>query len=102
MHRDPEVYPEPFKYKPERWIGDIDPRMYRNYVPWAKGSRDCLGKNLAYAELYVILGCMFRPGGPFDRPGLKLECDDSDFNVVNGSEFGVVSRHSKGLCVRFG
>jgi hypothetical protein len=44
MHRDPNVFPEPFKFKPERWLGDIDPRMNRNYVPWAKGSRDCLGK----------------------------------------------------------
>ncbi|KAK8091558.1 cytochrome P450 [Apiospora hydei] len=44
LHTQTPVYPEPFKYKPERWIGDIDPRMYRNYVLWGKGSRDCLGK----------------------------------------------------------
>lgn len=43
MHMDPEVYPEPYKFKPERWIGNYDPRMNRNFVPFTKGSRNCLG-----------------------------------------------------------
>lgn len=43
MHTDPEVYPEPFEFRPERWLGSVDPRMHRNYVPFTKGSRGCLG-----------------------------------------------------------
>ncbi|EKG09542.1 Cytochrome P450 [Macrophomina phaseolina MS6] len=43
MHTDPDVYPDPFEFRPERWLGDVDPRMYRNYVPFTKGSRGCLG-----------------------------------------------------------
>lgn len=43
MHYDPDVYPEPKVFKPERWLGEINSKMLRNYVPFAKGSRDCLG-----------------------------------------------------------
>jgi cytochrome P450 len=43
MHYDPDVFPDPKVFKPERWLGEIDSKMLRNYVPFAKGSRDCLG-----------------------------------------------------------
>lgn len=43
MQSDPSVYPEPKKFQPERWLGDIDPAMNRNYVPFCRGSRNCLG-----------------------------------------------------------
>lgn len=43
MHSDPSAYPEPNEFKPERWIGEIDPIMNKNYVPFCRGSRNCLG-----------------------------------------------------------
>jgi cytochrome P450 len=43
QHSDPSVYPSPDKFIPERWMGDVDPRMYKNYVPFCRGSRNCLG-----------------------------------------------------------
>ena len=43
MHTDPSVYEKPFEFIPERWLGDIDPAMNRNYVPFSRGSRNCLG-----------------------------------------------------------
>lgn len=54
LHTDPEVYPEPFKFIPERWLGNIDPRMNRNWVPFSRGSRNCLGIKYAYCR-YVSL-----------------------------------------------
>lgn len=43
MHNDAAVFPAPEKFKPERWIGNYDPQMDRNFVPFTKGSRSCLG-----------------------------------------------------------
>ena len=43
MHTDPQVFPEPFNFIPERWLGDYDALMDRNFVPFTKGSRNCLG-----------------------------------------------------------
>ncbi|KAK3339734.1 putative cytochrome P450 [Lasiosphaeria hispida] len=74
-HNDPAVYPEPAKFNPERWMGEYDPQMDRNFIPFSKGSRSCLGMNLAYAELYLGLAIMFRP----DAPRLTLhDTDESD------------------------
>lgn len=75
MHTDPDVYPEPFEFVPERWLGDHDPLMDRNWVPFSKGSRNCLGINLAYAEMNIALATLFRPGGPRMR---LFETDESD------------------------
>lgn len=43
MHTDPNVFPEPYMFMPERWLGEVDPNMARNFVPFTKGSRSCLG-----------------------------------------------------------
>jgi hypothetical protein len=42
MHNDESVYPEPRKFKPERWIANIDPPMERNFVAFSRGSRRCI------------------------------------------------------------
>ncbi|CZT49094.1 related to cytochrome P450 CYP3/CYP5/CYP6/CYP9 subfamilies [Rhynchosporium secalis] len=64
MHTDPEVYINPFEFRPERWLGEINPNMHRNYVPFTKGSRNCLGINLAYAEMSMVMAALFCPKGP--------------------------------------
>ncbi|KAJ5808865.1 cytochrome P450 [Penicillium riverlandense] len=77
LHTDPEVYPEPFKFIPERWLGNYDPKMNRNWVPFTRGSRNCLGMNLAYAEMYWAMAVMFRPNAPrFEL----YETDESDIS----------------------
>ena len=50
-------YTSPELYVPERWLGDVrykdDNRASLN--PFSFGPRNCLGKNLAYAEMRLIL-----------------------------------------------
>ncbi|RAL66217.1 hypothetical protein DID88_005889 [Monilinia fructigena] len=60
MATDPVVYPEPDKYRPERWLGDVNPAIHRNFVPFTRGSRNCL----AYAEISLALAVLYRPNGP--------------------------------------
>ncbi|KAI1099517.1 putative benzoate 4-monooxygenase cytochrome P450 [Jackrogersella minutella] len=97
MLMDPEVYPEPYKFIPERWIGDVDPRVNRNFVPFVKGSRNCLGMNLAWAEMFIVLGVLFRPDGH----QMSLDCDETDVILIHDSDFGIPKRDSRGLRVRF-
>lgn len=63
MHDDPTVFPLPRSYIPERWIQmDAESKariMGKHFVPFSKGSRMCLGMNLAYAEIYLVLAVLF-------------------------------------------
>lgn len=50
-------FKEPKKFAPERWLGDP---AYANdskavLHPFSTGSRDCIGKNLAYTEMRLLL-----------------------------------------------
>ncbi|KAI1177038.1 cytochrome P450 [Nemania sp. FL0916] len=84
MHTDPEVFPKPLDFEPERWLGTINPKMNRNFVPFSRGSRMCLGSNLALAEITLLLAVLFRPNGP----QLELfETDETDVRVAH--DFGV-------------
>ncbi|KAL1598668.1 hypothetical protein SLS60_007808 [Paraconiothyrium brasiliense] len=42
-HTDPDIYPDPFTFNPERWLNNVTPAMTRCLVPFSKGSRNCLG-----------------------------------------------------------
>lgn len=45
MHRDPNAFPDPHAFIPERWLQDKnDKAIAECYVPFGRGSRDCLGK----------------------------------------------------------
>jgi len=56
-NHSPRNFKDPNKYVPERWMGDEqykdDNRESVN--PFSFGPRNCLGKNLAYAEMRLIL-----------------------------------------------
>lgn len=45
MHRNPELYPEPDKFKPERFL-NFDSHEKKNafsYIPFSAGYRNCIG-----------------------------------------------------------
>jgi cytochrome P450 len=69
---DPEIFPRPDEFIPERWL-PTEQRIYGNdtpfpdprdakrfLIPFSRGSRSCLGINLAYAELFLTVGSLLR------------------------------------------
>ncbi|HEX5146366.1 MAG TPA: cytochrome P450 [Conexibacter sp.] len=56
-HRD-DVYPDPFSYRPERFLG-VKPGTY-TWIPFGGGIRRCLGATLAMAEMRVVLRAIVR------------------------------------------
>jgi cytochrome P450 len=54
-HNDPNCFPDPGSFQPERWLGRDAERQRRYLVPFGRGTRMCLGLNLAYAEMYIAL-----------------------------------------------
>ncbi|KAL6235273.1 cytochrome P450 [Aspergillus navahoensis] len=58
MHRNPEVYPDPQVFKPERWMVETDEELRRlrsSYYPFSMGTRGCIGKNMAYHTIYLTV-----------------------------------------------
>ncbi|KAI1128805.1 cytochrome P450 [Nemania abortiva] len=64
FHHNPDVYPEPFAFRPERWLLERDETAAaaqvrrvreRDMFAFGLGSRACLGRNLANHQLYVVV-----------------------------------------------
>ena len=59
MHRDPEQFPEPEAFKPERFIGEPQFHKY-SYLPFGAGPRNCVARSLALLEAKLALLHTFR------------------------------------------
>lgn len=55
IHQNPDIFPDPQAFRPDRWLTTRSLNLKRYLVSFSKGSRQCLGMNLAYAELYLGL-----------------------------------------------
>ncbi|KAJ5757735.1 uncharacterized protein N7511_006429 [Penicillium nucicola] len=62
VHMDSTLFPDPGTFDPERWVRAAEKGEYlsRFIVSFTKGSRQCLGMNLAYAEIYLALAHIAR------------------------------------------
>ncbi|KAL8653987.1 MAG: hypothetical protein Q9226_003619 [Calogaya cf. arnoldii] len=76
MHDDEDVFPNHGVFKPERWLEKREDgvRLNKYLTAFGKGDRQCIGINLAYAELYMTIATIFRQ---FD-----LELYDTDRTTV--------------------
>ncbi|KAL6366279.1 hypothetical protein LRP88_00027 [Fusarium phalaenopsidis] len=57
VHLDPSIFPSPNTFNPDRWVRAAREGVHLSkYIcSFTKGTRQCLGINLAYAELYIAI-----------------------------------------------
>lgn len=99
---DPEIFPEPRKFRPERWIddktqkGSTSSRLDKYIVAFGKGSRNCIGIHLAYAQLYMCVAAVVQ------RYNLEMyQTDDSDATPTRDLFTAGVKLDSQGIRVIF-
>ncbi|KAL4817233.1 cytochrome P450 [Aspergillus spinulosporus] len=84
-HHDEAVFPDSHLFLPERWLDEKNQRrkeLDRALLAFSKGSRGCLGINLAYCELYLLLALLVVRVFPHMRLYETTEADvayDHDF-----------------------
>ncbi|ESK86458.1 benzoate 4-monooxygenase cytochrome p450 [Moniliophthora roreri MCA 2997] len=60
VHMNADIFPDPTQFRPERWLEDKEHSLDKYLVSFGKGPRACLGINLAWSELSMIMGNVFR------------------------------------------
>lgn len=103
LHQDPEIFPQPLEFRPERWLNDGSSKLDRYLTSFSAGSRVCLSMNLAWAELYMTLYFLFsRFGGAEvrgdrDRAILELYQTSKSDVEIKDFFFPTVQEDSKGI-----
>lgn len=76
-HRSPAVFPEPDRFRPERWETARPSRF--EYVPFSAGPRTCIGAGFALMEIRLILANLLprfslelSPQAVIDRSGIVV------------------------------
>jgi cytochrome P450 len=95
MHENEKYFPDPKAFKPDRWLNPASrTRLEKYLVNFSKGTRGCLGRHLAEAEIYLALAALFRN---FDFDLYETTRDDID--VAHDFFNPQPRRGSKGLRV---
>lgn len=74
IHDNPTLFPDPKTFQPERFLKQPQLKKYLN--AFSRGTRQCLGITLAYAEMYLTVAAIFAPGR------FKLELFKTDISDV--------------------
>jgi cytochrome P450 len=73
VHRSPELYSDPLRFDPDRWLPDsAEPIPRSAYLPFAAGRHKCIGDNYAWAELMVVAVAVLRRWNFTREPGTKV------------------------------
>ena len=105
LHYDESVFPDPTAFRPERWLEN--PRLDKYLIAFSRGSRQCIGINLAYAEIYLGLATIFNRFGSVDVRGERdvgflelFETDVKDVEIIGDGITPLVAEGSKGIRVK--
>ncbi|KAK0713145.1 cytochrome P450 [Lasiosphaeria miniovina] len=86
-HFSAEIFKDPQEFLPERWLGDEAQRkqLSKYLIPFGRGTRTCVGNEVALMELYLTLGRLFSSLGPGGK--LRLISTDYERDVKRFHDF---------------
>ncbi|MFC5720507.1 cytochrome P450 [Streptomyces gamaensis] len=73
LHHDPELFPDPEHFLPERWEpGRTSERARAAFIPFGAGNRKCIGDAFGMAEATVLLAVLTRSWRLRPAPGARV------------------------------
>ncbi|KAF2848045.1 benzoate 4-monooxygenase cytochrome-like protein P450 [Plenodomus tracheiphilus IPT5] len=89
LHHNPDYFPQPFDYIPERWLSDPSANPLHDrlsdaqsaFNPFSIGPRGCIGKGLAYVELSVTIARVLFLYDMRLAPGTSLGAGSKDLEA---------------------
>lgn len=59
VHRHPDIYQDPERFDPDRWLPERRASMPREaYIPFGGGARKCIGDAFAWSEMTITLATL--------------------------------------------
>ncbi|MFJ8448104.1 cytochrome P450 [[Kitasatospora] papulosa] len=62
LHRDPELFPEPLTFDPDRWLDEAQAEAFTPgaFLPFGAGKHKCIGDRFALTELLTAVATIVR------------------------------------------
>ncbi|KAJ9607386.1 hypothetical protein H2200_008459 [Cladophialophora chaetospira] len=102
IHHSPTYFKDPMTFRPQRWLDN--PSLDNYLVPFSRGTRACVGINLAYAELYATIATVFSQYGSRevrfqgDRGYIELfDTSYKDIEIIGDGVTPLYRPESKGV-----
>jgi len=93
MHNNPEYFPEPEKFKPERFLkeneGSNDNVVPFSYIPFGGGPRQCIGMRFAISEIKIAIAKVIKAFQIVDTPDTKIELYHGDMFMMSYDKINV-------------
>lgn len=93
-HTAESVFPKPFQFDPERWLGKAGRERRKFQMAFSKGGRRCLGIELARVELYLVITALVKSFGM-----TLWQTDESDVAFLHDYQVAMPRLDSKGVQV---
>jgi len=72
IHRDPEIFLDPYHFKPERWLSEYHSAY--EFMPFSAGPRYCIGTSLGMMQLKIALSMILQRYSFTLKPGAEVNC----------------------------
>ncbi|KAJ5822466.1 benzoate 4-monooxygenase cytochrome P450 [Penicillium robsamsonii] len=94
-HNNPTIYPQPFRFDPDRWLVDDTCDVRSAFMPFSLGTRSCIGKGLAQLEALLTLAHIIWQYDFRAVPGGEVQQEYKLKDHVTGAKTGPILQYRR-------